>query len=72
MATDLKSRTEDVTLTRFYGGEERGTCVQITAMQHSGNHRGIFKHVNLTREQARTVAQDLMDFAEGKEIEFFG
>ena len=72
MATDLKSKTEDVTLTRFWGGEQRGTCVQVTAMQHTGNHKGIFKHLALTREQARTVAEDLMAFAEGKEEEFFG
>ena len=72
MATDLKSKTEDVTLTRFWGGKDRGTCVQVTAMQHAGNHVGIYKYVALTREQARTVAQDLMAFAEGKEEEFFG
>lgn len=67
MATDLKSTTQDVSLTRFYGGKDRGTCVQVTAMQHAGNHVGIYKHVALTREQARSVAQDLLAFANNEE-----
>jgi hypothetical protein len=31
-----------------------------------------FDSVQLTREQAAQLAQDLTAFAEGKEVEFFG
>ena len=68
MATELKSTTEDVSLTRFWGGEGRGTCVQVTTT-YTANPADFFKHISLTREEARTVAQDLMAFAEGKETE---
>ena len=55
MATDLKSTTEDVTLTRFWGGEDRGTCVQVTT--------GWQEHVSLTRVQALQLSRDLAAFA---------
>ena len=61
MATDLASRTEDVMLTRFWGGQDRGVCVQVTPTK--------FKHVSLTRKQAAKLAQDLMLFAAGMETE---
>ena len=66
MATDLKSKTEDVMLTRFYGGENRGTCVQVTTT-YTADPKDFFKHVSFTREQARTVAEDLMAFANSEE-----
>jgi len=68
MATDLKSNTEDVMLTRFYGGEDRGTCVQVTTT-YTADPKDFFKHISLTREQARTVAEDLMAFATHNEKE---
>lgn len=68
MATDLKSNTEDVSLTRFYGGEDRGTCVQVTTT-YTTDPKDFFKHISLTREQARTVAEDLMAFATHNEEE---
>ena len=61
MATDLKSTDKDVKLTRFWGGSDRGTCVQITTDWQ--------EHVSLTREQARAVAQDLLAFDDRKETE---
>jgi hypothetical protein len=61
MATDLKSTDKDVMLTRFWGGTDRGTCVQITTDWQ--------EHVSLTREQARAVALDLLDFADKRESE---
>ena len=61
MATDLKSTDKAVMLTRFWGGADRGTCVQITTDWQ--------EHVSLTREQARAVAQDLLAFADKKEVE---
>ena len=67
MATELKSNTPDVSLTRFFGGQERGVCVQVTTTYTT--QEDFFKHINLTREEARTVAQDLLKFAEGNEEE---
>ena len=61
MATDLKSTDKNVMLTRFWGGVDRGTCVQITTDWQ--------EHISLTREQARAVAQDLLAFADRKETE---
>ena len=71
MATELESRTEDVMLTRFWGGEGRGTCVQVTTT-YTANPEDFFKHISLSRQEAATLAQDLMAFAQGKEKETFG
>jgi len=70
MATELKSTTEDVSLTRFYGGENRGTCVQVTTT-YTADPADFFKHISLTREEARTVAQDLLAFANEEEEPFY-
>jgi ethanolamine utilization microcompartment shell protein EutS len=65
MATELKSHADQVTLTRFFGGSDRGTCVQVTVNQGAGQ----FEHVALTRAQAAALAADLLDFAQGREVE---
>lgn len=65
MATDLKTQAQGVKLTRFFGGLERGVCVQVDSDKFRG-------HIQLTREQARRLAKDLEAFADGKEVEFFG
>ena len=62
MATNLESRTPGVALTRFWGGQERGTCVQVNARKWQG-------HAQLTRTQAAQLAHDLMAFADGLETE---
>ena len=71
MSTDLKSHAQDVTLTRFWGGQ-RGSCVQVT--QPTPNYDSdaggpMFSHVQLTRAQAAAMAADLLDFAQGREQE---
>jgi hypothetical protein len=48
--------------TRFFGGKERGTCIQLTPPWRDQGH------IQLTREQAAVVAAELMLFAEGNEI----
>ena len=65
MATDLKSHAQGVSLTRFFGGDERGVCVQVTTKRH-GRSSVV---VQLTRAQAAALAADLMDFAQGRETE---
>ena len=64
MSTELKSHAAEVTLTRFFGGSDRGTCVQVTAGRGVGGD-----YVQLTRAQAAALAMDLMDFAAGREQE---
>jgi hypothetical protein len=68
MATELKSNTQDVSLTRFFGGQDRGTCVQVTTT-YTADPADFFKHISLTREEARTLAADLAAFAAGQEEE---
>jgi len=62
MATDLKSHADRVTLTRFWAGTDRGVCVQVT--EHVTHN-----FVQLTRAQAAALAADLLDFAQGREVE---
>ena len=68
MATDLKSHAKDVSLTRFFGGEDKGSCVQVTTKTDANQ----FQYVSLTRAQAAALAADLLDFAQGRETEDFG
>jgi len=67
MATDLKSNAQDVSLTRFFGGQHRGSCVQVTTTARSDGKW--FDSVQLTRAQAAALAADLLDFAQGREVE---
>jgi hypothetical protein len=74
MSTELKTTTDAFTLTRFYGGEQRGVCVQVT--QPNPNYDSdaggpMFNYVQLTRDEARQLAKDLMDFAAGAEEECY-
>ncbi len=68
MSTDLKSRNHrTVGLTRFWGGENRGACVQVTTARDFKDDRGpadkFFDSVSLSKSEAVALAQDLLDFA---------
>ena len=70
MSTDLKSRNRGtVGLTRFWGGENRGACVQITTSRDwrkEGDLNGtdkFFNSVTMSKSEAVALAQDLLDFA---------
>lgn len=72
MSTDLKSSTQDVSLTRFWAGLEQK--VQVTTPR--ANNLGplstadkFFQSIQLTRDEARSLALDLFRFAEGQEAE---
>ena len=71
MATDLKTHAKDVKLTRFWGGDNKGSCVQVTTPASKDNREAgqLFDSVQLTRAQAAALAADLMDFAQGREQE---
>jgi len=65
MATDLRSSMKRHTLTRFAGGKERGQCVQVT--EFTPGKAGRFVH--LTRDEAKELAEHLLAFAAGNEVE---
>ena len=72
MSTDLKSSTQDVSLTRFWGGLEQK--VQVTTPRASNlgpltTADKFFQSIQLTRDEARTLALDLFRFAEAQEVE---
>jgi len=73
MATDLRSKTQNVTLTRFWGGKNKGSCIQVTQPRKDTNLIEVnvtdkfFTAIQLTREQAADLATDLMAFAMKKE-----
>ena len=70
MATDLKSHAQDVDLTRFWGGDTRGVCVQITTPAAKPLSRtSFFDTVQLTRAQAAALGRDLLDFSQSREQE---
>ena len=73
MSTNIRSHARDVDLTRFWGGDQRGSCVQITtpASKDSKAEGRFFDTVQLTRAQAAALAADLLDFAQGREVETY-
>ena len=63
MSTQLKSSSPEIILTRFSGGEDRGTCLQIS-MEND------FKAaISIRRDQAARLAEDLLIFASYQEEE---
>jgi hypothetical protein len=73
MSTNIKSHAPSVDLTRFWGGDNKGTCIQITVPATKENKaKGIFYDaVQLTRGQAAALARDLHDFATHREEETY-
>tara|TARA_B110000503_G_scaffold135358_1_gene215807 strand:- start:1404 stop:1625 length:222 start_codon:yes stop_codon:yes gene_type:complete len=66
MSTELRNVPDcnaqyELNQTRFWGGENRMTCVQVT------DRKGNF--LQLTKHQARQLAVELLLFAEGVEVE---
>jgi len=81
MSTELRNVPDcefqnELTQTRFWGGVDRKQCLQVTQKKARGwteptTSDGFFNHIDLTREQARALAVELMLFAEGREVEEF-
>ena len=77
MSTDLRNVPDcvaqnELTQTRFCGGKDRFTCIQITQRKPKydpDNGGAMFNHIQLTKHQARMLATELMLFAEGREVE---
>ena len=80
MSTDLRNVPEceaqnELTQTRFWGGKDRLSCIQITQRKPRGPEvelaDSFFNHIQLTKHQAKMLAVELMLFAEGREVEEF-
>jgi len=79
MSTDLRNVPDcraqnELTQTRFWGGADRLTCVQVTQRNpqfNSDDGGSMFNHLQLTKHQAKMLATELMLFAEGREVEEF-
>ena len=77
MSTELRNvpncrAQNELTQTRFWGGEDRMTCIQVTQRKPRGPAKDVsdqfFNHLQLTKEQAGNLAIELMLFAEGREV----
>ena len=77
MSTELRNVPDcaaqnELTQTRFWGGKDRMTCIQVTQRKpkyDSDAGGAMFNHIQLTRHQARMLATELMLFAEEREVE---
>ena len=77
MSTELRNVPactfqNELTQTRFWGGKDRLTCIQVTQRKPKydpDNGGDFFNHLQLTRHQARQLATELMLFAEEREVE---
>ena len=80
MSTQLRNvpncqAQNELTQTRFWGGADRMTCLQVTQVKPKSERTAgagvadFFNHLSLTKEQARNLAVELMLFAEGQEVE---
>ena len=64
MATELRTvPNTQISQTRFAGGKDRGSMLQLTVSQQNS-----FQTIQLTREECLSLAQELILFAEGREI----
>ena len=78
MSTELRNVPDcvaqnELTQTRFWGGKNRMTCIQITQRKPKSEAEGaskFFNHLSLTKHQARMLATELLLFAEGREIDW--
>jgi hypothetical protein len=56
--------------TRFYGGTKRGVCLELTQfVPNVQDARAGINIIELTKDQARSLAVELLLFAEGREVE---
>ena len=79
MSTELRDVpnldcTQELTQTRFWGGQDRKQCLQVTQRKARGFSKpttadGFFNSLQLTRDQARALAVELMLFADDREVE---
>jgi len=82
MSTQLRNvpncqAQNELTQTRFWGGEDRMVCLQVTQRKPKSERTtgagvaDFFSYLTLDKHQARMLAVELMLFAEGREVEEF-
>ena len=79
MSTELRNvpnceAQNKLTQTVFWGGKDRMQCLQVTQRkpkEDTDTLGTMFNYLQLTKEQARNLAVELMLFAEGQEVEEF-
>ena len=70
MSTQLKGtscRTGEMSMTRFWGGEDDGACVQLTFRKPESEKNKLdygYWYATLTKRQARELAVALFEFAD--------
>jgi len=79
MSTELRNVPDcvaqnELTQTRFWGGKDRMTCIQVTQRRpkEEGRRGPVdehFNHLSLTKHQARMLAVELTLLAEGVGVE---
>ena len=62
MSTNLKSNISEINLTRFWGGDKRGVCIQISTPNRLKN-RFDPESIQLSKSDACSLARDLFDFS---------
>ena len=65
MSTQLRNVTPQMAQTRFWGGENRGVCVQVSQRSSEGGHQ----FLQLTKEDAALLAAELTLFVQDHEVE---
>ena len=68
MSTQLRNVTTNMAQTRFFSGETRGVCVQVSQKSFKGGHQ----FLQLTKHEAALLAAELTLFAQGHEVEDHG
>tara|TARA_B100000035_G_C20971614_1_gene541309 strand:+ start:71 stop:295 length:225 start_codon:yes stop_codon:yes gene_type:complete len=74
MSTQLRSVPgTNLQQTRFFGGQQRGVCVQVSqpTKRTKTEVDQFFDCLQLNREQAKALAVELMLFAESREVPEF-
>jgi hypothetical protein len=61
--------SEDVSVTSFSGGRERGRCLQLTQANVRGGRYVGTGHVQLDEDQAALLALDILDWLDGSRSE---
>ena len=77
MSTELRNvpgtgnAQNQLTQTRFWGGKNKLTCLQVSQKRtdRAGPADQFFNNLQLTKAQAGALAVELMLFAEGREVE---
>jgi hypothetical protein len=62
MSTELKTKMSDHSMTQFWGGDNRGVCVQITASAPLQVYDTVEGWIQLTMEEAAALCSDLSAF----------